>query len=120
MFEAKMAGGVNDPDELVVNAFKAFDEEVEEKIKGQLVTRHILYKDDFTHILTAFGDKLTEDEIDDIFVPGAMDEKKEEDEEEQKEGAPTEGAAPAAEEGGRKMKKNRRRVLLQKEQLLLQ
>merc|ERR1712106_1275891 len=66
MFEAKMAGGVNDPDELVVNAFKAFDEEVEEKIRGQLVTRHILYKDDFTHILTAFGDKLTEDEIDDI------------------------------------------------------
>lgn len=27
MFEAKMAGGTNDPDELVVNAFKAFDEE---------------------------------------------------------------------------------------------
>merc|ERR1712209_304940 len=31
MFEAKMAGGVNDPDELVVNAFKAFDHEVEKK-----------------------------------------------------------------------------------------
>ena len=27
MFEAKMAGGINDPDDLVVNAFKAFDEE---------------------------------------------------------------------------------------------
>ena len=27
MFEAKMAGGVNDPDDLVVDAFKAFDEE---------------------------------------------------------------------------------------------
>lgn len=27
MFEAKMAGGVNDPDELVVNSFKAFNEE---------------------------------------------------------------------------------------------
>ena len=27
MFEAKMAGGVNDPDELVVSAFKAFNEE---------------------------------------------------------------------------------------------
>lgn len=27
MFEAKMAGGVNDPDDLVVSAFKAFDEE---------------------------------------------------------------------------------------------
>ena len=27
MFAAKMAGGVNDPDDLVVDAFKAFDEE---------------------------------------------------------------------------------------------
>merc|ERR1719458_494110 len=67
MFAAKMAGGVNDPDDLVVGAFKAFDEEVEEKIKGQLVKRHILMKDDFVHILTAFGDKLNEEEIDDIF-----------------------------------------------------
>merc|ERR1712218_761001 len=31
MFAAKMAGGVNDPDDLVVDAFKAFDEEVEEE-----------------------------------------------------------------------------------------
>merc|ERR1711974_535141 len=107
MFEAKMGGGVNDPDDLVVDAFKAFDEEVEEKIKGQIVKRHILDKDNFVHILTAFGDKLTVDELDDIFgefeyddngdvltksvvdlfVPGAMDEKKEE-EEEKKEEAP--------------------------------
>jgi len=128
MFEAKMAGGINDPDDLVVNAFKAFDEEVEEKVKGQLVTRHILEKENFIHILTAFGDKLTEDEIDDIFgefefddngdvmtksvvdlfVAGAMDEKKEE-EEEQKEGAPAEDAAPAAgEEGGKKKKKKKK------------
>merc|ERR1712173_449719 len=92
MFEAKMAGGVNDPDDLVVDAFKAFDEEVEEKVKGQMVTRHILEKENFIHVLTAFGDKLTEDEIDDngdvmtksvvdLFVAGAMDEKKEEEEE---------------------------------------
>jgi len=27
MFEAKMAGGINDPDDLVIAAFKAFDEE---------------------------------------------------------------------------------------------
>merc|ERR1711887_132960 len=120
MFEAKMAGGVNDPDELVVNAFKAYDEEVEEKVKGQMVTRHILEKEQFNHILTASKDKLTEDEIDDVFgefeyddngdiltksvvdlfVPGAMDEKKEEEEEEKKE----EGAAPAAEEGAKKKK----------------
>merc|ERR1712086_585345 len=102
MFEAKMAGGVNDADEVVVNAFKAFDEEIEEKVKGQMVTRHIIDRENFTHILMNFGDKLNQDEIDDIygefefddnndiltktvvdlFVAGAMDEKKEEEEEE--------------------------------------
>merc|ERR1712223_2137021 len=121
-----MAGGVNDPDELVVNSFKAYDEEVEEKIKGQIVRRHILEKENFAHILTAFGDKLTEDELDDIFgefeyddnrdiltksvvdlfVPGAMDEKKEE-EEEKKEEAPAEEAA-APEEGAKKKKKKKK------------
>ena len=124
MFEAKMAGGVNDPDDLVVNAFKAYDEEVEEKIKGVMVTRHILDKENFTHILTAFGDKLSQDEIDDIygefeyddngdiltktvvdlFVAGAMDEKKEEEEE-----APAaDGDAPPAEEGAKKKKKKKK------------
>merc|ERR1712080_707347 len=98
---AEVAGGVNDPDELVVNAFKAFDQEVEEKIKGQMVTRHIIDREEFPHILMNFGDKMTQDEIDDIygefdfddnkdimtksvvdlFVAGAMDEKKEEEEE---------------------------------------
>merc|ERR1719468_1487836 len=124
MFEAKMAGGVNDPDDLVVDAFKAFDEEVEEKIKGQMVTRHILDKDNFIHILTAFGDKLTDDDIFgefefddngdvmtksvvDLFVAGAMDEKKEE-EEEQKEAAPAEDAPPAGEEGAKKKKKKKK------------
>jgi len=127
MFEAKMAGGVNDPDELVVNSFKAYDEEVEEKIKGQIVRRHILEKENFAHILTAFGDKLTEDELDDIFgefeyddngdiltksvvdlfVPGAMDEKKEEEEEKKEEGAPAE-AAPAGDEGAKKKKKKKK------------
>merc|ERR1711863_138961 len=127
MFAAKMAGGVNDPDDLVVDAFKAFDEEVEEKIKGQIVKRHVLEKEDFIHILTAFGDKLTEDELDDIFgefeyddngdiltksvvdlfVPGAMDEKKEEEEEKKEEGAPAE-AAPAGDEGAKKKKKKKK------------
>merc|ERR1712130_943234 len=95
MFAAKMAGGVNDPD-------------------------------DFVHVLSAFGDKLNEDELDDIFgefefddngdvltksvvdlfVPGAMDEKKEE-EEEKKEEAPQEDA-PAPEEGAKKKKKKKK------------
>merc|ERR1719422_710732 len=123
MFEAKMAGGVNDPDELVVNAFKAFDQEVEEKIKGQMVTRHIIDREEFTHILMNFGDKMTQDEIDDIygefdfddnkdimtksvvdlFVAGAMDEKKEEEEEE--EDAP---AGEGGEEGANKKKKKKK------------
>jgi len=126
MFAAKMAGGVNDPDDLVVGAFKAFDEEVEEKIKGQMVKRHVLMKDEFVHILTAFGDKLNEDEIDDIFgefefddngdvmtksvvdlfVPGAMDEKKEEEEEKKEEAPAAEAAAP--EEGAKKKKKKKK------------
>ena len=99
---------------------------VEEKIKGQMVKRHIMEKENFIHILTAFGDKLNEDEIDDIFgefeyddngdvltktvvdlfVPGAMDEKKEE-EEEKKEEAPAEEAA-APEEGAKKKKKKKK------------
>merc|ERR1740131_878443 len=117
MFEAKMAGEQNDPDDVVVGAFKAYDMEVEDKVKGQIVVRHVLDRENFQHILTAFGDKLTEEEIDDIFgefeyddngdiltksvvdlfVAGAMDEKKEE-EEEKKEEKPAAEAAPAPEE----------------------
>ncbi len=40
---------------------------VEEKIKGQMVKKHILDLENFKHILTAFGDKLTEEDMDDIF-----------------------------------------------------
>ena len=96
------------------------------KIKGQIVKRHVLEKDQFVHILTAFGDKLTVDELDDIFgefeyddngdiltksvvdlfVPGAMDEKKEE-EEEKKEEAPS-AEAPSADEGAKKKKKKKK------------
>jgi myosin regulatory light chain 12 len=126
MFEAKMAGGVNDPDDLVVNAFKAFDEEVEEKVKGVMVTRHIIDRENFTHILMSFGDKMNQDEIDDIygefefddnkdiftktvvdlFVAGAMDEKKEE--EEEAAGDDAADAAPAGDEGVKKKKKKKK------------
>merc|ERR1719443_1777 len=90
MFEAKMSGGPNDPDDLIVDAFKAYDEEVEEKIKGVMVKRHIIDAENFRHILTVFGDKLNESVVD-MFVPGAMDEKEEEEEkkEEAKEAAPS-------------------------------
>jgi len=128
MFEAKMAGGVNDPDDLIIAAFKAYDEEIEEKIKGQMVKRHILEETNFKHILTTFGDPLNEDEMDDIygefefdddkniltktvvdlFVPGAMDEKEEE--EEKKEEAKAEGEAAPAEDGGQKKKKKKKKA----------
>merc|ERR1711963_1376254 len=126
MFEAKMAGGVNDPDELVVNAFKAFDMEVEEKVKGQMVTRHVIDREEFTHILMNFGEKMTQDEIDDIygkfdfddnkdiftksvvdlFVAGAMDEKEEEEEKKEEEAAAAEGG----EEGATKKKKKKKKA----------
>merc|ERR1719411_2068113 len=106
MFEAKMSGGPNDPDDLIVDAFKAYDEEVEEKIKGVMVKRHIIDAENFRHILTVFGDKLNEEEMEEIWdefdfdddknVPGAMDEKEEE--EEKKEEAKE--AAPSADDGG--------------------
>merc|ERR1719400_1803618 len=113
MFEAKMSGGPNDPDDLIVDAFKAYDEEVEEKIKGVMVKRHIIDAENFRHILTVFGDKLNEDEknvltksVVDMFVPGAMDEKEEE--EEKKEEAKE--AAPAADDGGQKKKKKKKKA----------
>jgi myosin regulatory light chain 12 len=128
MFEAKMAGGVNDPDDLIISAFKAYDEEIEEKVKGQMVKRHILEETNFRHILTTFGDPLNEEEMDDIygefefdddknivtktvvdlFVPGAMDEKEEE--EEKKEEAKAEGEAAPAEDGGQKKKKKKKKA----------
>merc|ERR1719348_328180 len=127
MFEAKMAGGVNDPDDLIVSAFKAFDEEVEEKIKGQMVKRHILEVENFKHILVTFSDTLNDDEMDDIFgefefddegniltksvvdlfVPGAMDEKEEEEEKKEEEKKEAEGAP---EEGGQKKKKKKKKA----------
>merc|ERR1712029_812140 len=112
MFQTKMAGGSNDPDDLIVRAFKAY--ESEGKIEAEM----------FRHALMNFGDKFNQAEIDDIFgefdvdgfleskaviglfVAGGGEEKKEE---EKKEEAPPAEAAPAegAEEGGKKKKKKK-------------
>merc|ERR1719266_1356116 len=98
----------------------------EEKIKGVMVKRHIIDAENFRHILTVFGDKLNEDEMEeiwdefdfdddknvltksvvDMFVPGAMDEKEEE--EEKKEEAKE--AAPSADDGGQKKKKKKKKA----------
>jgi len=116
MFQAKMAGGSNDPDDLIVRAFKAY--ESDGKIEAEM----------FRHALMNFGDKFNQAEIDDIFgefevdddgfleskaviglfVAGGGEEKKEE---EKKEEAPApEAAAPeeGAAEGGKKKKKKKK------------
>merc|ERR1719226_406373 len=59
MFQEKMAGGSNDPDDLIIRAFRAYEGEGEEarKINAQM----------FTHALKTWGDKFTQAEVDDIF-----------------------------------------------------
>jgi Ca2+-binding EF-hand superfamily protein len=56
MFQQKMAGGSNDPDELIVQAFKAYEED-ERKISAEK----------FRWALTKWGDKFSAAEVDDIF-----------------------------------------------------
>jgi len=116
MFQEKMAGGSNDPDDLIVRAFKAY--EVDGKIEAEM----------FRHALMHFGDKFSQAEVDDIFgefevdddgfveskaviglfVAGGGEEKKEEKKEEEAPApaAADDGAAPA--EGGKKKKKKKK------------
>jgi len=115
MFQDKMAGGSNDPDDLIVRAFKAY--ETEGKIEAEM----------FRHALMNFGDKFSQAEVDDIFgefevdddgfieskaviglfVAGGGEKKEEEKKEEAAEAAPAEAeAAPA--EGGKKKKKKKK------------
>merc|ERR1712043_141837 len=106
MIQTKMAGGSNDPDDLIVRAFKAY--ETDGKIEAEM----------FRHALMNFGDKFNQAEIDDIFgefevdddgfleskaviglfFAGGGEEKKEEEKKEE----------AAAEEGGKKKKKKKK------------
>merc|ERR1711910_204480 len=116
MFQEKMAGGSNDPDDLIVRAFKAY--EVEGKIEAEM----------FRHALANFGDKFNKAEIDDIFgefevdddgfiesksviglfVAGGGEEKKEE-APAKEEAPPAEAEAEApADDGGKKKKKKKK------------
>merc|ERR1712240_603940 len=111
MFQEKMAGEGNDPDDLIVQAFKAYDNEG--KIDSKM----------FEHALKTWGDKMTKDEIDDIFGEFEIDEDymiktKEvlglfvaQKEEEKKEEAPppAEEAAPADEDEGEAKKKKKKK-----------
>merc|ERR1712168_360864 len=58
MFQNKMAGDGNDPDELIIQAFMAYDQGVKM----------------FQHALMTWGDKMNKAEIDDIFNEFEIDE----------------------------------------------
>ena len=62
MFQSKMAGDGNDPDELIIQAFSAYDKEGKIDVKM------------FQHALSTWGDKMTKAEIDDIFNEFEVDE----------------------------------------------
>merc|ERR1719474_2587973 len=115
MFQDKMAGGSNDPDDLIVRAFKAY--ETEGKIEAEM----------FRHALMNFGDKFSQAEVADIFgeveddgfveskaviglfVAGGGEEKKEEKKEEEAP-APAEAEAPAEDGGAKKKKKKKKKA----------
>merc|ERR1712226_1591515 len=117
MFQEKMAGGSNDPDDLIVRAFKAY--EVEGKIEAEM----------FRHALMNFGDKFNKAEVDDIFgefevdedgfiesksviglfVAGGGEEKKEEAPPPAEE-APAEAPAEEAADDGAKKKKKKKKA----------
>merc|ERR1712025_1275979 len=111
MFQEKMAGEGNDPDDLIVQAFKAYD--ADGKIDSKM----------FTHALMTWGDKMTKAEIDDIFGEFEIDEDymikskdivglfvavKEEEKKVEEAPAPVE-EAPAEEEGGDDAKKKKKK-----------
>merc|ERR1719170_39010 len=110
MFQEKLAGDGNDPDELILQAFMAYDQGGKIDVKM------------FQHALMTWGDKMTKAEIDDIFNEFEIDEdfmvktkevvglfvavKEEEKKEEKKEEAPVE-AAPEEDEGDAKKKEKK-------------
>merc|ERR1711962_1146870 len=111
MFQEKMAGDGNDPDDLIVQAFKAYD--IEGKIDVKM----------FQHALKTWGDKMTQAEIDDVFGEFDIDEdymvkskevlglfvaqKEEEKKEEEK--APEPEAAPVEEDEGESKKTKKKK-----------
>ena len=62
MFQEKMAGDGNDPDDLILQAFMAYDQGGKIDVKM------------FQHALSTWGDKMTKAEIDDVFNEFEIDE----------------------------------------------
>jgi len=118
MFQEKMAGGSNDPDDLIVRAFKAY--EVDGKIEAEM----------FRHALMNFGDKFNKAEVDDIFgefevdddgfiaskdviglfVAGGGEEKKEEAPPPAEEAPAEAPAEEGGDDGGAKKKKKKKKA----------
>merc|ERR1712111_249693 len=109
-FQEKLAGDGNDPDDLILQAFMAYDQGGKIDVKM------------FQHALTTWGDKMNKTEIDDIFNEFDIDEDymvktkevvslfvavKEEEKEEKKEEVVE--AAPAEEEDGDAKKKKKKK-----------
>merc|ERR1711915_796894 len=112
MFQEKMAGDGNDSDDLIVQAFKAYDQEG--KIDSKM----------FQHALMSWGDKITKAVIDDIFGEFEIDEDyiikskdviglfvavKEEPKAEEPAPAPVEEAPAEEDEGEAKKKKKKKK-----------
>merc|ERR1711899_370404 len=112
MFQEKMAGDGNDPDELILQAFMAYDQAGKIDVKM------------FQHALTTWGDKMTKAEIDDIFNEFEVDEDfmvktkevvglfvavKEEEKKVEEKPAPVEEAPAEDEDGDAKKKKKKKK-----------
>merc|ERR1712066_320060 len=102
MFQEKMAGEGNDPDDLIVQAFMAYA--ADGKIDSKM----------FTHALMTWGDKMIKSkDVVGLFVAVKEEEKKEE------APPPVEEAAPAAEEDEGEPRRRRRRRRRPPSKLLL-
>merc|ERR1711920_1033140 len=111
MFQEKMAGDGNDSDDLIIQAFKAYD--IEGKIDVKM----------FQHALRTWGDKMTNAEIDDVFGEFDIDEDymvetkevlglfvaQKEEEKKEPEPEPVVEEAPAEEDEGEAKKKKKKK-----------
>merc|ERR1711915_526620 len=114
MFQEKMAGEGNDPDDVIVQAFKSYDNEGKIDVKI------------FQHALKTWGDKMSQAEIDDVFGEFDIDEDymvktkevlglfvaQKEEEKKEAEPEPVVEAAPepGEDEGAKKKKKKKKKA----------
>merc|ERR1711897_124320 len=111
MFQEKMAGDGNDPDDLITQAFKSYDNEGKIDVKI------------FQHALKTWGDKMSQAEIDDVFGEFDIDEDymvktkevlglfvaQKEEEKKEPEPEPVVEEAPAEEDEGEAKKKKKKK-----------